>query len=79
MSVGLDLTGAETPNGRVREGVVEGGERFRVGDVEVEALVEPFVGNRDSHAVGRLAPEKRDLEPVAGSSCELFPIVNSDC
>ena len=62
---------SQAPGGRIRERVVEGRERVRAGDVELELLVEPGVGDRDLDAVGRLAPEERDLEAVAFAAREL--------
>src|SRR6185312_6845525 len=58
----VDLDGAEALRRQVREGVVEGRERVRAGDVEHELFVELRVDHDDLHAVGRLAPEEANLD-----------------
>src|SRR6266536_4212730 len=60
--------------GRIREGMVEGRKRVRACDVELELLVLPCVGDRDLHAICRLAPEERDLEAFVRAACELCPV-----
>src|SRR5438045_2621206 len=64
---------AEASVGRVRERVVEGRERMRAHDVELEFLVEPCVGDRDLQPVGRLVPEQGDLEAFVLAAREFFP------
>ncbi len=66
---------AEALGGHVRERVVEGRQRVRAGDVELERLVELRVGHGDLHAVGRLAPEETDFDAVGFTECELSPVV----
>ena len=53
--------------------MVEGGERVRARHVELELLVELGVDNRDLHAAGAPAPEKRDGEAVVLADRELAP------
>ena len=67
---------AEAATDRVRERVVEGIERVRAGNVDVELLVERRVGDRDPDSVRRLAPEERDRQPVVIPACEFFPVVD---
>src|SRR5829696_10147076 len=58
----------------VAEGVVEGRQRVRARDVELEIDLETRVGDDEPDPIGRLAPEERDLEAVVVAARELSPV-----
>src|SRR4029077_112283 len=58
---------------RVRERMVERGERVGARYVNLELLVQVGVDDRDLHAAGGPAPEERDGEAVVLADRELAP------
>src|SRR5262245_25340775 len=46
-----------------RERVVVGGQRVGAVDVQLEVVIEPRIGDRDLHGVGRGIPQEGDREP----------------
>jgi hypothetical protein len=53
--------------------MVEGVQRIRSIDLEVEVMTDSFVADDDLHSAARAIPEKCDLQPVGRSRRELDP------
>jgi hypothetical protein len=58
----------------VRERVIEGTERVRPSDLEVEVVADSLVADGDLYTVARAIPEKHDFQSIRRSFGELDPI-----
>src|SRR5262245_1144180 len=75
----VDGVEGDALGGGERERVVEGRQGVGAGDVQLEVVVEPGIGDRDLDCIGRGIPQEGDREPVAVAGRQLLPLGRVGC